>query len=135
MHACTDTGDVCVVVLTGELRLLVPHQSAPNALDLVRGNLLTVPGPADHCAERTLIDDYTLGNLHDEGRVAVVRIVLERSTADTFSRNDKQRLLRLPHNYFDARWNCCDGCCPHSRTQPHVDDMLQPFRETARGFP
>src|SRR3954465_2270921 len=75
--------DVRVVVLAGPPpRPPPPPQGRADAGDLVRRDLLTVAGTADDDPERARLGDGPLSHLEAEGRVVVLRVVLERATAD-----------------------------------------------------
>src|SRR5690606_784141 len=75
--ARTHGDDVRVVVLTGQARsVLVPHERGTDPADLVRGDLLTVAGAADHDAERAGLGDDRLTHVGAEGRVVVDGVVL-----------------------------------------------------------
>src|SRR3954447_24949687 len=88
--------DVRVVVLAAQLRRLpVPHQSRADAGDLVRRDLLTVAGTADDDPERTRLGDGPLSHLEAEGRVVVLRVVLERATVDRLVPGLGERLLQV----------------------------------------
>src|SRR5690606_4087296 len=80
VHARADADHVGVVVLPGEPRgVLVPGERRADSPHLVRGDLLTVPGAADHDAEAAGIVGDALRGAQHEWRVVVLRVVDERA--------------------------------------------------------
>src|SRR4051812_17581942 len=88
--------DIRVVVLAGQLRRLpVPHQGGGGAGHFVRRDLPPVAAPADDDPERTRLGDGPLSHLEAEGRVVVLRVVLERATVDRLVPGLGERLLQV----------------------------------------
>jgi hypothetical protein len=96
--AGTKAKDVGVVVLAGERRRLGrPGQRGPDAGDLIRGDLLAVPGAADHDAEAAGVADNTLRRAQHVHGVVVIGVIAVRAAVDglvarLFQRGDQRRL-------------------------------------------
>src|SRR4051794_33518252 len=75
--------DVRVVVPAGERGgVLVPGQRGPDALDLVRGDLLAVATATEDHAEAARVAHHALRRAQDERRVVVLRVVDQRAVVD-----------------------------------------------------
>src|SRR5215471_3178016 len=83
VHARAEAQHVGVVVLAGQERgLLVPGQRRPDPVDLVRGDLLTVAGPADHDRDAARVGGRGRRRAHDVGRVVITGVAGRRAAVD-----------------------------------------------------